>query len=85
MKINLVSSTIKFEIDDKPIEFIVYHNIGVFGNINTLEAAIQSWLVRTDKYTAKNLCNYINAKRERGLSNDYCFTEKEYKKLNSAQ
>lgn len=60
------------------IEFKIIHNLP-----DQIEAAVQNWVVRTDDYTDKSLCDYINSKRERGLSDHYAFTEEEFLRLNS--
>ena len=38
--------------------FRIRHNIDEMD----LEIALESWLLRTNKYTAEDFCNYINSK-----------------------
>lgn len=40
----------------------IVHNIESEGNINSFQSALDSWLARTDDYTADSFCNYINSK-----------------------
>lgn len=54
----------------------IIHNLGA-----ELYAALENWLVRTKKYTAESLCDYINEKRLRGLSDHYAFTQTRWKEL----
>jgi hypothetical protein len=41
-------------------------------------AAIANWSVRTSEHTAESLCDYINSKRESGLTNHWAFTKEFY-------
>jgi hypothetical protein len=43
------------------------------------EAAVMNWEVRTKKHTAESLCDYINSKREAGMTDHYAFTEEQFK------
>jgi len=52
----------------------IYTDCPTNGNINTVEAAVNNWLSRTDEYTAKSLCRYIESK---GVHK--AMTEEEYK------
>jgi len=61
--------------------FVIYHNIATAGNINSIDAAIQCWEARTDQFTAKSLCDYINSKRLKGYTDHYAFTPEEFAKL----
>lgn len=55
-------------------KFNVMHNVPTNnGGINDIDAAFQSWLLRTDEYTCLSFCRYINSKREKGYSNHYAF------------
>lgn len=54
----------------------IFHNIP-----NEINAALDNWLARTNKYTEQSFCDYINSKRERGLCEHVAYTEKEYNKL----
>lgn len=45
------------------------------------EAAVHNWDARTEVYTEESFCEYINSKREKGLSDHYAFTEKQFKEL----
>lgn len=56
--------------------FNIVHNLE-----EMIEAAAVNWSVRTDDYTAESFCNYINSKREKGLTDHYAFTEEQYRKM----
>lgn len=66
--------------DDKSIKKVVslmiVHNIPLNGNIDTIEAAVDNWFARTDKYNDKSLIAYINSKSH--MSNHYAMTVKEF-------
>jgi hypothetical protein len=55
--------------------FKIYHNLP-----EMLSAAAQNWIARTNIYTDKSLCDYINSK---GIYGKRAFTEKQWKKYNS--
>jgi hypothetical protein len=57
--------------------FTIVHNLP-----EEIEAAAINWQFRTDEYTAQSLCDYINGKRERGLTNHYAFTKEQFDELN---
>lgn len=54
----------------------IYHNLP-----DQINAAFDNWIVRTDKYTEKSFCDYINSKRLKGLTDHIAYTENEYLKL----
>lgn len=52
----------------------IYHNLP-----HQIDAAFENWLIRhQDTPTEESFCEYINDKRERGLSDHIAYTEKEY-------
>ena len=57
------------------VKFTIYVTIDkANGPVNTLEAALDNWLARTEEYTAKSFVDYINSK---GMHK--AFTESDYK------
>jgi hypothetical protein len=50
-----------FELSDGK-KFSIVHNIERQGNINSIQAAFDNWIIRTTKYTEKSLIDYINSK-----------------------
>ncbi len=52
------------------------HNMGTM-----ITNAFDNWLVRTDTYNAESLCDYINSKREKGMSDHICLTRAQYDEL----
>jgi len=68
-------SLFEFEIDNKKT-YKIYHNLP-----DMIEAALINWEVRTTVHTAKSFCDYINSKRERGLTDHYAYTEEEFNNL----
>jgi len=58
--------------------FKVIHNIEDEGMFN---AAVINWQVRTNEITAESLCEYINSKRLKGMTDHIAFTEEEFKQL----
>jgi hypothetical protein len=42
--------------------FIVYTNMPLKGNINSLHAAFDSWVLRTTTYTAESFVEYVRSK-----------------------
>jgi hypothetical protein len=50
----------------------------IYLNIDDINPALQNWLVRTKKFTAKSFCNYVLSKHE-GDDSIICLTEKEFK------
>jgi hypothetical protein len=69
---------VKFNVNNKSIKFSVIHNLeDNFGM--SFNAALDSWLARTNKHTDKSLCKYIRSKGEEFIA----FTEKEYEELSN--
>lgn len=59
-------------------KFVIVHNLPDFGlDINS---ALQNWLVRTDKFTDENFCEYIMSKDP---VNILALTEKRFKELSA--
>lgn len=56
----LISTSIKFLMDNEEYEFNVRNNLHEYG-LN-MEVAVESWLVRTKNYTVQSLCDYITSK-----------------------
>jgi len=47
------------------VTFTIVHNFkNMYGNINSFDAAFQSWLVRTEVYTADSFVEYVKSKDE---------------------
>lgn len=44
------------------VKFAIVHDIPGKGSINTIQAAFDCWLARTNDYTAESLVKYINSK-----------------------
>lgn len=42
--------------------FKIRHNLAIDGPVNSLQAAFDNWIVRTNEYTAESFVNYINSK-----------------------
>ena len=67
---------IRFNVGKRKISFNVVHNLPeTFGL--SMDCAVESWVHRTNKYTAESLCKYINDK-DTGY---VCMTEKEFMEL----
>jgi hypothetical protein len=61
------------------IQFDIYHNLPDTPGLS-LSDAISNWVVRTKKYDAASLCNYINSKRS--MTGHEAYVSKEqYEKL----
>jgi hypothetical protein len=72
----LIKADVEFKVDNKPVKFCIIHNMPeVFGL--SFEYALDNWLARTNKFTAKSLCNYIKSKN----TGHIVMTEEEYNKL----
>ena len=57
-------TTVELSNGDK---IIIVHNFSTLeGNINSFDAAFQSWLVRTKVYTADSFVDYVKSKKEPG-------------------
>ena len=76
-KSDFFKADVKFKTDNKPIEFQVVHNLPEIQGL-CFEAAVVNWLARTNKYTAKSLCEYIMEKD----SVHICMTISQWKRLN---
>ncbi len=59
-------------------EFWIIHNLPETQGLN-IQGALDNWLVRTDKYTDKSFCDYINSKRH--MTGHIAMTKKEYEEL----
>jgi len=57
----LQKTNIEFRVNNKLIKFNIIHNLSVQPGAN-IRGALDNWLARTNKYTAKSFCNYINSK-----------------------
>jgi len=83
--IQFYTAEIRFKVEDISISFDVYHNLPNTKGLS-IDDAVENWVNRTKKYTAKSLCKYINDKSLCNYINDKntefkCFTESEFKKL----
>ncbi len=54
----------KIELSNGVIFTIVHNFKNMTGNINSFDAAFQSWLVRTKVYTADSFVDYVKSKDE---------------------
>ena len=71
-----IKSDVQFKVDGKQVNFTVIHNLPeTFGL--SFNNALDSWLARTQKFTAKSLVNYINSK-DTGYT---AMTEKQYNRI----
>ena len=61
------------------ITFEIIHNMQPKSMV---EAAFMNWIPRTDKYTAESLCDYINEKRRRGLTDHEAYTIDQFRFVN---
>lgn len=69
---NWYKAEVNFLVNGRPVKFEVVHNIPDF------MAALENWIHRTNNYTAKSLCNYVNGKQT-----DHTYlTMKQFNKLN---
>jgi hypothetical protein len=59
-------------------KFSIVHNLPMKGNINSIQAAFDNWLVRTDDHTAESFVEYINSK-DAGYT---AMTKEKYEQLN---
>lgn len=72
----LIKADVQFNVDGNPIKFSVIHNMPkTFGL--SFDCALDNWLARTKKFTAKSLCKYIMSKQ----CDVVAMTEAEYKRL----
>ena len=78
MSLQFQKADVRFNVNDKPIRFIVIHNLPKMRGMR-FEDALDNWLARTNTFTAYSLCKYIMSKDESFVA----MTEKQYKRLNS--
>lgn len=62
--------------DDETKSFTIYHNLPDTAGLSLLDA-VNSWLARTNKFTAKSLCDYIKSKH----TNYVAMTPKQFDRL----
>lgn len=55
----------------------IVHNMKLAGSVNSIIAAYDNWLARTEVYTSESLCEYINSKG----SEYFAITKKEFDTL----
>jgi hypothetical protein len=60
----------------KVTSFMIVHNLPINGNIDTIEAAVDNWFIRTDKLSEKSLIDYINSKSH--MTNHHAMTLKDF-------
>lgn len=58
------------------IKFKVIHNLPEVPGLR-IDDALQNWIPRTDTYTAKSFCEYVNSKNTGFI----CMTEDAYNKI----
>lgn len=77
---NLSKADIEFTVEqdgkEQEIKFSVIHNLPEINGLS-LRDALENWMFRTKKFTAKSLCKYINNKQT-GYT---CMTVEEYEKI----
>ena len=74
MRLN--KTDVEFKVNGRPVKFVIIHNLqNKFGM--SFDGALDNWLARTNKYTAKSLCKYIMSKDESFVA----MTEKQFKRL----
>lgn len=59
--LNLVSATVQFFVNKVRFRFMVLHNLPEVHGLS-LNDAVNSWVHRTDKFTAQSFCDYIVSK-----------------------
>lgn len=78
-KMNVVEFTISEGKKEKRI--VIYHTLKSGGPINTIEAAIDAWSVRTENPTSEDFADYINSKRLKGMTLDFAYTPEQYETI----
>jgi len=65
---NIVTKLNKTKVElSNGISFTIVHNFRTMnGNVNSFDAAFQSWLARTDDYTSDSFVEYVKSKNEYG-------------------
>ncbi len=64
------------ELEGIGVNFSIIHNIDQEGAINSIDAAVDNWAARTDTFTDRSLCDYIN-----GKGCHIAYTLEEYEKI----
>lgn len=67
---DIFNTTIKFNVDDEPVEFTVEHNLPDISGLSMTDA-VHNWTARTKEYTAESLSEYINSKNSGHHCNPY--------------
>lgn len=70
----LIKSTCKFKLDNRPIEFEVVTNLKEKGY--DLTNVLMAWLKVTKLYTAEDFAEYVNARTH--LTECFCLTLEQY-------
>ena len=70
----------EFDANDGKHKFHVKIDI-IHNDVDDVNNAFNSWLVRTDRYTSQSLVDYINSKSHMTLT--YAMTKKNWDNLNS--
>lgn len=74
----LFSADVKFKVNGIHVKFRVIHNLPETQGLD-FYSALENWVYRTKKYTAKSLCDYIMSKNTGSI----CMTVYQYNKLNN--
>lgn len=69
----LIESNIQFIANKKEYNFTVVHNLE-----GGIEPALESWLFRTKRFVAENLCKYVMSKH----CDVVCMTKEQFDRLN---
>jgi hypothetical protein len=77
MSLTFSKADVQFKVGSKLVKFSVVHNLPEIFGLH-FEGALTNWLVRTDTFTAKSLCKYINQKQDEYV----CMTIKTWNRLN---
>lgn len=72
----LHKAEVGFSVNGKPVRFTIIHNLPDTAGLS-FDDALANWMVRTNKHTAKSLCDYINSKH----TGHVCMTEKQFQRL----
>lgn len=67
----------EIEVNGRKEIITVYHNLPSAHGLSIIDA-VENWVIRTKKFTAKSLCKYVMSKDESFV----CITEKRFNHLN---
>lgn len=73
---NVVTQNIAFKVMDVPHRFNIMHNL----TQDEVHAAFTNWTARTSDFSGQSFCDYINSKRERGMTDHICLLTEDVEK-----